>query len=177
MCMGSSYLDDIIGNIADSDYCSAVMSGIERRNESATSQDERRENEALRLQADEIPPPPFRTPEKLQPIDSILREYQGEQVPTLRLLAVALARDGIFGREVLAKNSLSGRKGTGVLDQAKLEYIKTLVRTRVPKKSDVEFEYIWSLCRGSLSKCCQGLRSSLKKRKIQFGQENYSHSS
>ena len=129
----SSYLDDIIDNIADSDYCSALMSGSERH-ESATSQeDERRENKAIGLRADEIPPPPFRTPEKLQPIRFSESIKESRPVPTLRLLAVALAQDGIFRREVLAENSLSGCKGTGVLDQAKLEYIKTLVRTRVPR--------------------------------------------
>ena len=75
------------------------------------------------------------------------------------MLTVALARDAIFGRDELATKSLSRRKNTGVLDSEKLNYIKTLIYSRVPQKSPVELEYIWTLCRTSLSKSCQTLRA------------------
>ena len=64
---------------------------------------------------------------------------------SLRAITTALARDAIFGREEPIKSSLSWRKNTGTLPGEKLNYIKTLVQSRVPNKTQVEFEYIWSL--------------------------------
>ena len=111
-----------------------------------------------------IPPPPFRTPPKLQSIEQVMSNYTGTDVASLRVLATALARDAIFGREEMSSSSLSGRKGTGVLNQEKLNYIKTLVKTRVPGKPAVEFEHIWTLCRSSLSKSCQAIRHGAKRK-------------
>ena len=37
--------------------------------------------------------------------------------------------------------SISGRKNTASLDPRKLDYIKTVVHSRVPDKPKVEFEY------------------------------------
>ena len=88
-----------------------------------------------------------------------MRDYTGTDVASLRLLTIALARDAIFGREEMAAKSLSCRKNTGVLSKQKLDYIKTLVRSRVSHKSNIEFEHIWTMCRGSISKCCQTLRN------------------
>ena len=88
----------------------------------------------------------------------------GTTEKALRSLTTALAREAIFGRDDMAKRSLSGRKNTVVLDQKKTDYIKTLVRSHVPNKSAVEFEFIWKQCRDSLSKSCQTLRTSKKKR-------------
>ena len=84
-----------------------------------------------------ITPPPFQTPPKLQPGDE--KQYPGTD---LRTLTTALAKDAIFGQEDLLKCSLSGRNNT-----EKLNYIKVLVESRVPSKSQVEFEHIWTLCR------------------------------
>ena len=109
-------------------------------------------------------PPPFDTPPKLCSVQQVLKNYPGKDVASLRSLTVALARDAIFGREALSKCSLSGRKGTGVLSQEKVRYIKQLVHSRVPKKSLVDFENIWSMCRLSLSKSCQTLRNSARKK-------------
>lgn len=78
---------------------------------------------------------------------------------SLRLLAVALARDAIFGREEWAKTSLSGRGNLGKANTKKLLYIKSLVETRIADKSKVEREMIWSMCRNSMSKSAQALRS------------------
>ena len=69
-----------------------------------------------------------------------MREYTGTDEISLRNLTTALARDAIFGRSELAKASLSGRKNTQVLDNEKLDYIKLLVRSRVPNMSKIEFE-------------------------------------
>lgn len=110
-----------------------------------------------------IPPPPFKTPPKLQSVEQVMNNYTGTDVASLRILATALAKEAIFGREEMSKASLSGRKGTGTLSQEKLDYIKTLVKSRVSHKPAVEFEHIWSLCRSSLSKSCQALRHAKRK--------------
>ena len=113
-----------------------------------------------------IPPPPFRTPPRLQSVEQVMSNCTGTDVASLRVLTTALARDAIYGREEMVRSSLSGRRGTGVLSQEKLNYIKTLVRSRVPDKPSVEFEHIWTLCRGSLSKSCQALRTANARRRI-----------
>ena len=97
-------------------------------------------------------------------MEQVLHNYSGTDLAALRKLTTALAREAIFGREELAKKSLTGCNETEQLDPQKLDYIKTLVHLRVPKKSAVDFEETWKLCRGSLSKSCQTLRNSVKKK-------------
>ena len=116
------------------------------------------------VQASFISPPPFSTPPKLLPVDNVMRDYPGNDVFTLRRLTTALARDAIFGKKALSKSSLSGKNNTGCLEKRKLEYIKNLVRSRVPTMSDVTFEALWGKCRSSLSKSCQTLRVAAKKK-------------
>ena len=104
-----------------------------------------------------IPPPPFSTPPKLHTMEHVMNKNPRSDVASLRILTVALGRDAIFGKDELATKSLSGRKNMGVLNPDKL--IKTLIYSRVPQKSPVELEYIWTLCRTSLSKPCQMLQT------------------
>ena len=91
-------------------------------------------------------PPPFATPPKLLPIEHVLKDNPGNSFAALRILSTALARDAIFGRDEMVRCSLSGRKGIVSLDTQKLDYIKSVVKSRVPRMPPVEFEYIWSLC-------------------------------
>ena len=93
-----------------------------------------------------------------------MNNNKGTDLTSLRRLTTALAREAIFGTDELIKHSLTGRCDTLKLDGEKVNYIKTLVRTRVPNKSKVEFEEWWKWCKGSLSKSCQTLRSSAKKK-------------
>ena len=109
-------------------------------------------------------PPPFSTPPKLLQVDDVMKDYPGNDVFTLRRLATALARDAIFGKKALSKSSLSGKNNTGCLEKRKLEYIKTLVRSRVPTMSDVALEELWGKCRSSLSKSCQTFHVAGKKK-------------
>ena len=95
-----------------------------------------------------------------------MHNYSGTGLAALRKLTTALASEAIFGREALVKLSLSGRSDSEQLDPQKLDYIKTLVHSRVPNKSDIDFEETWKICRQSLSKSCQTLRSSAKKKLI-----------
>ena len=69
-------------------------------------------------------PPPFSTPPKLLPVEQVLQDYPGSSVANLRALSIALARDAIFWRKEMISSSLNGRKGTGSLDEKKLDYIK-----------------------------------------------------
>ena len=81
-----------------------------------------------------IQKPPFDTPPKLLPIDleRVMIDYPGTDVAFLRRLTTALARDAIFGREALCRSSLSGKNNTGCLEKHKLDYIKAVVKSRVP---------------------------------------------
>ena len=97
-------------------------------------------------------------------MSEVLKEHPGTDVASLRDLTISLARDSIFGRDELSHSSLSGHKNTATLDSKKLDYIKKVVYSRCPKKSLAEFEFIWGLCRSSLSKCCEGLRTSARRK-------------
>ena len=108
--------------------------------------------------------PPFPTPTKLVPVEQVLQDNPGASVANLRTLSIALARDAIFGKEEMIQKSLSGRKGTMSLDSKKLDYIKAVVKARVPKITPVEFEYVWGLCRSSISKSCQCMRVKSRKK-------------
>ena len=114
--------------------------------------------------------PSFSTPPKLQSIEQVLGDNPGDNpgssVANLRNLALSLARDAIFGREQMVRCSISGRKNTSSLDDKKLEYIKTVVRSRVPNMAQNEFECIWRLCKSTISKSCQSLRTSTKRKLI-----------
>ena len=153
--------DDYSWNDSDSDY---LTSSTFSEQEASGGTSGNASSNVSSSFAQGIPRPQFATPPKLQPIEQVMRNNPGSNVASLRSLTTALARDAIFGREELARSSLSGRKNTGTLSDAKLTYIKTLVQSRVPNKSPVEFEHIWSLCRQSLSKSCQTLRTSAKRK-------------
>lgn len=166
-----SDLDDI-----DDDYLSSSSSAINKSIEShwkqpvfssnqlqqnpSSSQGEVLHEESLYCPS----PPPFPSPAKFIPVGEVLKEHPGSDVASLRDLTIALARDSIFGRDELSHSSLSGRKNTTTLDSKKLDYIKKIVYSRCPKKSLAEFEIIWGLCRSSLSKCCQTLRTSARRK-------------
>ena len=109
-------------------------------------------------------PPPFSTPPKLLPVDEVMRHYPGNDIFTLRRLTTALACDAIFGKQALGRSNLSEENNIGCLEKRKLEYIKALIRSRVPTMSDVTFEAIWAKCCSSLSKLCQTLRTTAKKK-------------
>ena len=65
----------------------------------------------------------FLTPPKLQPVEKVMNDHRGNDIATLKELAIALVRDVVFGREELIKNSLSVRKNTRRLDRKTLDYI------------------------------------------------------
>lgn len=54
--------------------------------------------------------------EPLRSVEEVMSSCSGTDLNSLRALTRELARDAVFGREVLLKNSLSGRKRTGTLE-------------------------------------------------------------
>ncbi len=111
-----------------------------------------------------IPPEPFPTPPKLKLVEQVMSECSGTDILSLRRLTTALAREAIFGKKEMSKKSLSGRGGLEELEKAKVNYIKALVHSRVPKQSMVDFEKSLKECRGSLSKSCQTIRDTQTKK-------------
>ena len=79
---------------------------------------------------------------KLKPTEQVLADNPGSSVANLRNLALCLARHAILGRDEMVKFSLSGWKNTCSFDEKKMEYIKTVVRSRVPNMSEGEFNGI-----------------------------------
>ena len=80
---------------------------------------------------DHVPPPTFNTPQKLVPVEQVMKECPGTDRAALWKLAGTLARDAIFGKEELRASSLKGGRKTKTksLDKQKLDNIKTVVRT------------------------------------------------
>ena len=104
-----------------------------------------------------VQPSPFSTSPKLRPIKEVLGDHPGSSVANIRNLALSLAREAIFGKEEMIKCSLSGRKNTTTVDEKKLDYIKTVVRSRVRNMTQNQFNCIWGLCKvpfQSHAKCC-----------------------
>ena len=92
-----------------------------------------------------VPCPSFSTPQKLVPVEQVMKDYPGKDTSTLQKLSCALARHSIFGKHALRNSSLrgGGMSKTARLDKQKLEYIKAVVHTRVPELSAISFEAVW----------------------------------
>lgn len=103
----------------------------------------------------------------LQSPQKTIAHFPGRDLSCLRELTVALARYVVFGDDVLAKSSKSGRNNTYQLDSDKLQYIRRTIRERVgTQKNEEEFELIWEKCMESLGKFCQKLCA--KKQEMAF---------
>ena len=106
---------------------------------------------------------PFDTPPKLYPVERFMMDYPGTDVASLKWLTTALAKDIIFGREAFCRSSLNGESNTGCLEKHMFDYIKAVVKSRVPNVPEVAFEGIWNKCRVLLSKSCQTLHMTANK--------------
>ena len=108
-----------------------------------------------------LPPPLFLTLPTLKPVEEVTTDHPGTDVNKLKKRKVALACEAVIGHDELIKYSLSGRKNAGTrgMENRKLEYINSAVRTRPPNILDVDFEEIWASCCTSISKSCHMLRS------------------
>ena len=93
----------------------------------------------------------------LQSPERAMTRFPGKDEKTLRALAVALAKDCIFGADVLMRSSRSGRRDNSQqLDPEKMNYIKHIIAGRMGKQvGDAEFELVWGKCLVSIGKQCQ----------------------
>ena len=66
------------------------------------------------------------TPGLVSP-EQVMVRFPGRSIGTLRKLTIELALQCVFGEEVMATSTISGRNNTAQFDQDKLSYIKTLV--------------------------------------------------
>ena len=162
LCFSDDFLNDLPGPYTDEDSDYASYQEPEHQSESWQRSSSSRNIPSTKK--DTIPPPPFDTPPKLKTVEYVMKSFPGKDLASLRRLTTALAREAIFGREEMMSRSITGRQKTERLDQDKLDYIKTLVHSRVPQQSNTEFESTWKWCKQSLSKSCQTLRTSAKKK-------------
>ena len=81
-------------------------------------------------------------------------DYRGMDGTSLRWLTTALACEAIFSGDALCRSS---KNNTGSLGKHKLDYIKAVVKSRVPNMLEITCEGIWSKCCVSLLKLCQTL--------------------
>ena len=92
------------------------------------------------------------------------QENSLDEIKSLTNHSVQLARIVVFGEQVMATSSASGRNDTNQLDPEKVLYIKNIVHSRVATRmNDLEFELVWQKCMESVSKKCQKLRQEKKK--------------
>ena len=94
----------------------------------------------------------------------------GRDLSSLKELTVTLVKRVVFGTEIIAQSTISGRNET--LQQNCCIYIRSVVHGRVMgKMSDQEFELVWTKCLESLSKYRQILLSKRKKKNLDFSTE------
>ena len=72
-------------------------------------------------------------------LEKVMVRFPGRSLGSLHTLTRELASQCIFGDNILAQSSLSGRNNTSQFDPEKLKYINTLVQGRT-NMSDTEFE-------------------------------------
>ena len=64
-----------------------------------------------------MPQPSFPTPPKLKTVEAVLGENTGTDENSLRQLALALARDAVYGKDEFWKYTLSSRNDTHLFDK------------------------------------------------------------
>ena len=76
-------------------------------------------------------------------------------------LACKLAREAVFGEEVMAQSTILGIRGQRALPAERIELIKeTILQHRYPMmKADSEsFKAVWKLCTAAINHACSKLR-------------------
>ncbi|XP_022094764.1 uncharacterized protein LOC110981476 [Acanthaster planci] len=106
--------------------------------------------------------PPINTPESNDMIKKIMSDERWNTFSPYvggPRLAIRLARDCIFGSEVLSKSTVTGRNGMNPLQRDGIKKIKEcLMKMYGPKCSGVECEILWKMARESLSQLCKRTR-------------------
>lgn len=78
-------------------------------------------------------------------------------------LASKLAKEAIFGEEVMAKCTVKGHRNYPALPSDKLAELKRTLLTQFPDywQNPAEFETIWSNCEDSIGQACKHIRKKL----------------
>ncbi|XP_071800584.1 uncharacterized protein [Asterias amurensis] len=106
--------------------------------------------------------PLINTPESEDMISALLLNPRWESLSPFvggPRLAIQLARDCIFGPEVLMKSTVTGRNGMNPLHRDGIKKIKDcMMEIYGTRCSHVEFELLWKMARESLSQLCKRIR-------------------
>ena len=94
--------------------------------------------------------------------DAVLTKYSKLRgVTKVSTLAVKLAREAFFGKELMRQSTVHGSRDLPALPNEKLMELKAVIQT-VLKYTDCEFEQIWKLCEDSIGHACRSLRNPRK---------------
>jgi hypothetical protein len=106
------------------------------------------------------PPPPGNSAQLVSP-ERIMVRFPGRSLVSLRTITRELAVQCVFGDNVMAQSSLSGRNNnTNQSDPEKIKYVKTLMHGR-ENMSDQELEATWAKYLESLKKKSQSLKKEI----------------
>ena len=102
--------------------------------------------------------------EGLKDIETVIANgRQFHHVKTIGRLAVALARESVFGNKELSKCTVDGIGRYPALDKDGMRKIERALRKKVPafqKLDKAEFKSLWKdKCRKAIGKACQRLRT------------------
>ena len=105
-------------------------------------------------------------PQQLRPMMDVVRDPKWKKLSGRKgaaSLTCQLALESAFGREVMARSTVTGRSGKPALDSAKLREIKAAVKSiYYPLEDGEEFEAVWLQCRNALKHKCKKLRKNYR---------------
>ena len=105
---------------------------------------------------------PIHTPQPSQTlasIDSVVTKYPTYNTPTnISRLAVKLAKEAVFGKDVLAQSTPLGFRNLKPLDPTGLATIKATIKNLCVWSNAVEFESIWKNCMHAIGQACKHAR-------------------
>ena len=106
--------------------------------------------------------------QSLQPVQDVveINEHFITKQNTPGTLAQLLAREAIFGVQVMGQCTPTGSKKLRALPQQELMGIKTLIFKYYPHmwRSPEKFEDIWHVCQVAIEQCCGRIRRATQKK-------------
>ena len=96
--------------------------------------------------------------------DTVVNKYNKLVTPSkIGQLAVRLADEAYFGKDILIKSTVFGCQDKVALDGGKLAELKQKIMSIYPQflHSPIEFEYYWGKCVAAINHHSAGLRKKL----------------
>ena len=78
-------------------------------------------------------------------------------------LAVKLAKESFFGKDLMAKCTVKGTREFGPFPEADLLKLKWFLSQLFPTYTKHDFEEAWKTCIDSIDQACKGLRKPMAK--------------